>query len=259
MAKAYKQKSKIWLAEKKKEPWPRILIGIPLPMYMNSVPFYAFWKIASRGWPIIELPPDRCDAARNIYARKAAKSGATHLCLLDADHIHPPDIVERLARWVIADPKKQVICGWQHRRTKPYNPCVYVKMEDGNYYWLHEKPEGEPLLEVQGVSAASILVDVEIFKTIPAPWWSYTYKHADEDLYPGTDGAFSALMREHGIRMYCDTSITSPHMNNFASVSHETYQAYCQYEQRMQENVKHVQTVDGGIVIPDIKTEVKTE
>jgi len=236
--------------EKSKEVWPRILVGIPLPQYMNTMPFVAFWNIAKRGWPIIEgVPQDRCDVQRNIFARIAAKSPATHLCLLDADHVHRQDIVDRFARHVIADPGKMVVCGFQYRRCPPYNPCVYVQRGD-EYYWLHERPADE-LLEVQGVSAASILINTDVFRSVAAPWWRYTYDHVEEDVYPGTDGWFSKLMRDSGIRMYCDTSVTSPHLDHRMGVTEETYLAYCEFEKdvKLREH--------DGVVYPDIKTRIE--
>lgn len=228
------------------EIYPRVLVGVPKGKYMNTIPFDAFWNIAKRGYPIIEkLPPDRCDVQRNIMASIASNTQATHLCLLDIDHIHPQDIVERLARHVKEDPGKRVICGFQYRRCPPYNPCVYVE-RDGDYYWLHERPEDE-LLEVEGVSAASILIDIDIFREIEPPWWGYTYTEAKRNIYPGTDGWFSKIMREHEITMYCDTSVTSPHLDNTATVTEKTYNAYCDIEQR---------TNDDGVTYADVKTKI---
>ncbi|MEA1998255.1 MAG: hypothetical protein U9N61_02865 [Euryarchaeota archaeon] len=228
------------------EIYPRILVGVPLGKYMNTLPFTAFWNIAKRGYPIIEsLPPDRCDVQRNIMGGIAANTNATHLCLLDADHIHPQDVVERFARYVIEDREKKVICGFQYRRCAPYNPCVYVRGEDDNYYWVHERPE-EELIEVDGVSAASILINVDIFRNIPAPWWRYTYDHANEHKYPGTDGWFSQLMRDNDVRMYCDTTVTSPHLDNTAVITQKTYENYCKLEKR----------ANDGVVYADVKTKI---
>lgn len=201
------------------DPWPRILVGVPLGKFGNNHAFQYFWNIAKQGWPLIEgIPPDpRLDVQRNIMAAKAEKSGATHLCLLDADHLHPADIVNRFAEHVIADSEKKVICGYQFRRHPPFNPCVYRYDELGNADWVYP-PTGE-LIKVDGGSAASILINVEVFRQIKPPWWAYTYELAERHQYLGTDNYFNQLLRDNGIGIWCDTSITSPHLDNSAVIT----------------------------------------
>ena len=227
----------------------RVLVSVPLGKYMNTIPFSNFWEIARRGWPIIDMPPGRTDEQRNVACAIAKSSGATHLCLLDVDHKHQPDVVDRLVRHVKDDLGKKVICGVQYRRCPPYNPCVYLERE-GEFYWLHEIPENE-LISVQGVSPASILINVDVFEQIPAPWWKYTYEHADKNKYPGEDTWFSALLRDNNIDMYCDTSVTSPHLDNAATITDATYRAYCRVEEEMMGSEHE------GIVYADVKTRIK--
>jgi hypothetical protein len=167
----------------------------------------------------------RCDVARNTYAADLLKSEHTHLLMLDSDHIHPPDIVQRLARWMVEDPARLVVGGLNFRRGEPFDPCAYVKDEDGAVLGLTDWGD---LVECHSIGTGCILISREVFERIPPPWFGYDVTAFPE--YPSDDIFFCNLCRQHDIKLFCDTTTTSPHLIESA-VGKDTFVNY--FDQRL--------------------------
>lgn len=205
--------------------YPRIVLGIPQERAMSHAThvFYNFWGIAQQGVPVFTMPYQRVDVARNKFAVELLRSDFTHLLMLDIDHKHPVDIVQRLARWVIAKPEVQVVGGMNFRRNDPYDPCCRLIGEDGEYYHPAEWDEG--LIEVDAIGTGSILIAREVFELIEPPWFYFDYSKVWADIWIGEDFTFSRQCKEHGIDLYVDTTLTSRHMTD-ATVGEDTFKAY---------------------------------
>lgn len=189
----------------------KIVVGIPMPGYITDFAFVHFVEIFRKGWPNIDHLYGRVDSNRNRMAKALLeKTDATHILMLDADHLHPPDVVEHLARWVLDDPGRKIVGGLHFRRGAPYEPCAFVYGADGDLHAATEWDQG--LVEVHAIGHGSILIAREVFETMEKPYWAYTYNHADRDIYPSEDMYFSFNARQAGFKMYCDTTQTSPHM-----------------------------------------------
>jgi len=195
-------------------PFPRILVAFLLERtiaYADLV-FPSVVQIAAQGPVILNMPYQRTDLARNKAAIELLKSDFTHLLMLDIDHVHPPDIIQRLARWVLSDPKQfQVVGGLNFRRSEPYDPCAYKKGDDGTM-WTIEWNEDTTLMEVDRLGTGSILIAREVFETIPPPWFTNDYSQAWRDAWPGEDIGFSKLCNQAGIKLWVDCTVTSPHI-----------------------------------------------
>lgn len=213
-------------------PWPRILLYIPMFPALPHAPsvFYDFLQIVQQGPEFLRGGYFRTDVARNSAAAKLLETDFTHILMLDADHRHPMNIIQRLAQWVIEDPDRWVVGGLNFRRGEPYDPCVGVIGEDGEFYTPHEWDDG--LIEVDRLGTGSVLIAREVFETLEKPYFYYSYEHADEDTYPSEDYPFSEKCREAGIKLWCDTGAVSPHaMTTF--VDENTYRAYCEQHPEM--------------------------
>lgn len=193
-------------------PYPRVVGAVLQERSMShaSHVFYDFWSIAQQGLPIMKMPYGRTDMVRNKLAIELLKTDFTHLLMLDVDHKHPWDIVQRLSRWVLLDPKKLVIGGLNFRRGPPYDPCCYLRGKDGKLYPPVEWTPG--LIRVDAIGTGSILIAREVFERLPPPWFYNDYSRVWEDEWPGEDLGFSQLCRDNGIEMWVDTTTTSPHM-----------------------------------------------
>lgn len=193
-------------------PWPRVVAFVP---QFPAIPhgddvFYDFWAIAQQGLPIMTIPYGRTDYVRNRAALSLLGSEYTHVLMLDQDHKHPWDIVQKLSRWVLADPKKWVVSGLNFRRGVPYDPCVYLNGPDGQLYPPVEWEKG--LVKVDAVGTGSVLIAREVFEQLEPPWFFNDYSRIMEDRWPGEDIGFSRKCAAAGIEMWCDTTVTSPHM-----------------------------------------------
>ena len=191
--------------------YPRVLVTIPLERAISHADqcFWQFMAIAQQGPTFFPLPYQRTDLFRNKVATKLLQSDFTHLLMLDIDHIHPADIIQRLAKWYIIAPQVQVVGGLNFRRGKPFEPCAF-KIEDGAVYSI--AGWGKGLVEVDALGTGCIMVAREVFEQIEPPWFYNSYERAWRDEWPGEDIGFSNKCRDAGIKLYCDTTLTSPHL-----------------------------------------------
>ena len=205
-------------------PYPRILTGVLQERAMShaSYVFYDFWDIAMQGVPIIRMPYIRTELARNKMAIQLLLSEYTHLLMLDIDHRHPKEIIQRLSRWVLQMPEVQVVGGLNFRRGEPFDPCC--GFWTGDDYGSIERPAewDKGLMQVDLLGTGSILIAREVFELIPPPWFAFDYSLVWKDKWPGEDIYFSKLCDEYGVKKYVDTTCTSPHMT-VAMITEDTF------------------------------------
>lgn len=201
-----------------------IAVGIPMERNLSDWAFIHFWQIARRGWPLIDHVYGRTDINRNRIGKWLLENPEyTHVIMLDLDHIHQPDIVERLAAWVLDDPARQVVGGLHFRRAAPFDPCAFVFGPDGE---LHAPVHWEDgLFEVHAIGHGSILIAREFFENVPQPWWAYTYESVERNIFPSEDMWFSYVCSNNGVKMWVDTTVTSPHLI-FNLVDADTFKRY---------------------------------
>lgn len=193
--------------------YPRILLAIPMERtlsYADKV-FIQFMQIAAQGVALLKKPYTRTDIARNNYAMALLESDYTHVLMLDSDHIHPVDIVQRLARWVLLRPDVQVVGGLNFRRSEPYEPCAFFLDENNGVSTIGSWGEG--IIKVDALGTGSMLIAREVFETIEPPWFYNIYdENYWSDIHPGEDIGFALKCREAGIGQWVDTTTTSPHV-----------------------------------------------
>lgn len=212
-SKTMKQNKKVQpMAAKKEKPWPRPAIGIPLERAISHADkvFFPFLAIAQQGFPIIAISYGRTDLIRNKMALHTLNSDVTHLIMLDLDHVHPWDIVQRFMQHFIRDPELRIVAGLNFRRGEPYDPCAYVRGDSGKYHPMAEWEKG--LVKVDVAGTGSIAIDRRVFEEIEPPWFAYDYSKVLEDNWPGEDFYFCDRCREAGIPIYVDTTLNSPHL-----------------------------------------------
>jgi hypothetical protein len=191
------------------------LIGIPLERQVPGSVFQNFLQIARHGWNFIDPVYRRTDVSRNIFGRTLLEhKGFTHLVMLDLDHWHPFDIVQRLLAPAVHDRDKyQVVGALAFRRGEPFNPCAYQLDPDGELQVIIDWTPG--LLKVDAIGHGAMAIDRRVLEKLPAPWWQYEYwewEMSDDYNYPTEDLYFSELCRDHGVNIWCDTRIRTPHL-----------------------------------------------
>ncbi len=191
----------------------RPIIGIPMPP--EGIPgariFFSFIALAMQRWPFIhqEYAGPTGLARDKLVWHFLCQPQFTHILMLDADQVHPPDIVQRLGRWVKEDRSRWIVGGLNHRRTEPYEPNAYLFNEQMRPYTV---PDWEPgLTKVDLLGTGCILIAREVFERMPPTWFGYSYEQANLNAYPSDDTCFGLRCRAHGIVQWCDTTTESPH------------------------------------------------
>ena len=195
-------------------PFPRVMVCWLLERTISyaDIVIPSMMDIMAQGPLVLQMPYTRTDVARNKAGIELLKSNFTHLLMLDIDHKHPMDIIQRLSKWVIDDPKKyQVVGGLNFRRSEPHDPCAYKMDGDGRMYAI-EWDENSKLIEVDRLGTGSILISREVFEKLELPWFYNIYDKVWDDAWPGEDIGFSRKCKDAGISMWCDVTVTSPHI-----------------------------------------------
>lgn len=221
----------------------KVAIGVPMERNVHQDAFHYFIEIARGGYPWLHLPYCRNDIARNKLAAAALQGGFEWVIQLDSDHKHPPDIVERLLRWPEQDPSIRIVGGLNFRRGEPYDPCAFIIGDDGRTYSLVDWEQG--LIEVSAIGTGSLAIHTSVFEDIDFPWFGYNYASVlDVDsTYPGTDIWFCQKVRAAGIKMYVDTTTSSPHhYDNW--ITEQTYRSFMRAnKERVANSVGYSQVV----------------
>jgi hypothetical protein len=220
------------------DPDMRVLLAVPMERTIGQLPFFGFIQIFNQGWPLARLEYTRNDIARCQFAEFLLKGNYTHLLMLDSDHVHPPDVVQRIARWFRAYPDEVRVCGGLNfRRGAPFDPCAFVDPDGKGYrrmaQWYDPTAEGDfpGAIEVDALGSGSLMIAKTVLEEMVAkglagvpgkPFFGYNYQ---KDGWPGTDMWFSELCHAAGITLWCDTTTVSPHVGD-RLIDEATYRAW---------------------------------
>jgi len=151
-------------------------------------------------------------ARETIVKHLLAHPEFTHTVMLDQDHIHPPDIVFRLAKRVDEDRSKLLVAALNYRRGPPYDPVGYWDNGKGKLYTIPPAQWGTEMrtVDVAGLSAA--IMARELFEAFGPPWFDMDWSGEVMGNYPGEDTCFSRKARAAGIQLWVDPTICSPHL-----------------------------------------------
>jgi len=217
--------------------WPRIAIYVPWPSALPNAADVnpGFIEIARHGTMFMHLPYGFTDRMRNEAAKQFLLSDYTHLLMLDSDHVHPPDIVQKLAKHVIEDPERLIIGGINFKRAAPYSPCawVYSDKNKDKIYRVHEWEAG--LIEVARLGSGCWMIAREAFERTSFPWFVNEPQMENEQL-GSHDNYFCKLAIKEGIKIYCDFNVSSPHMGRHR-VTEQTYRTFCEVNPIPQEEL----------------------
>lgn len=203
--------------------WPKIVVYVPLTHSIPYAPdvFPSFIEIARQGVPFMHLPYGFADRMRNEAVKQFMKTNMTHILMLDVDHVHPRDIVQKLARNIIEDPDRLIVGGLNFKRTEPFAPCVSYKKDD-SFYRPYEWTPG--LIEVDRLGFGCVLIAREAFERTEFPWF-VNAPHYETETLGSHDNYFCEKAQEAGIKIWCDFRVTSPHMSQHR-VTEITFRSY---------------------------------
>lgn len=153
------------------------------------------------------------DVARNEICAAVLGSDEDYLLFLDADMVHPADLLERLLR---AD--KPVITARYHLKKPPFAAIAYVKhrTQEGphRYASIHF---GTGVFEIERGGAGALLIRRDVLQTIHDRighnWFRYQRgPEAPHDFTVSEDFWFFRQAREAGFKCYVDWDCECPHI-----------------------------------------------
>ena len=178
----------------------------------------SFERIKSKQFPT--------DVARNEICEAVRKGTHDYLLFLDADMVHPPDLIERLLAH-----RKPVVTARYHMRKPPFSTVAYVKHptinEPHGYQTVHF---GRGLVEIERCGAGALLIrrDVllAIHDRIGANYFRYQRgPQAPHDFTVSEDFWFCQQAREAGFSVWLDWETECGHVTTM-TVTKELHQAY---------------------------------
>jgi len=184
------------------------------------------------GYLRLQIPYCRTDLARNTLA-KGFQAQSTDprdtLVMLDNDHIHPHDVIERL---VAHD--KPVVGGLAFRRGEPYFPCAFMRSSSGRLGNLLDYPKG--LMQVALTGTGAIAIQRHVFDELDEagyawPYFRYLY-HAGDPVLPSEDMYFGQCCESAGIEHWLDTTLVSPHLTT-SQVDEESWRLWIEDHPQM--------------------------
>ena len=132
---------------------------------------------------------------RHLLVRMALQENPTHFLWLDSDMGFPKDALLRL----LSHGEPIVGCNYATRR-QPVIPTASVGSEDD---LLFSDPDATELVEVARAGMGCMLVDADIYRQIPAPWFALGFNR-EADGYAGEDIFFCDLMQRRGQKVWVD-------------------------------------------------------
>jgi len=146
-------------------------------------PFMLFFESGS-------ILPDQ----RQRLVNSALAANCSEILWLDSDMVFPATIYQLLQR----HQSPVVACAYS-TRTQPYQSTAFTDQFD-----LSQRlASSTGLHPVYAVGMGCMLTDVSVFKTIPAPWFAFSYDYKTGS-YQGEDLGFCKTLAEYGITVYVD-------------------------------------------------------
>jgi hypothetical protein len=161
------------------------------------------------------------DHARNHAVQLALDHGFTHLFFLDDDVIPPPDAISRLT--IQGAP---ITSGLYYRRAAPLLPVALYETEQGPAH-IVEFP-GD-LIWADLVGAGCLLIETDVLRKIPAPWFQWTIDRHDlpESQRCSEDFYFCRRAREYGFKIVVNSTVRCQHVGLSSSLDGSLSPLHC--------------------------------
>lgn len=184
------------------ESWPAhnglSLSTMTMALMKHSVPGYDKTTIS-----IFHEKTSILSAGRNNIVKKAIKNNCSHLLFIDSDQTYPAQLVHQLARH-----GKLIVGANVAIKRFPSAPTA----RSFNPQWpggdvVYTRPESRGLEQVWRLGFGIMLINLEVFKRVPGPWFEILWDESIQD-YRGEDWQFCTLVEKAGIPIYIDHDIS---------------------------------------------------
>jgi len=171
-----------------------------------------------------------CPARRHMQGvEQAMKWGATHICFLGPDQMHPRDILLKFTKHI--EDGWPAVCARVPSRGKPNNDLVAKPYQEIAYKWKdgvrqpgfdHKnfelvKDEDGQFQEIATIGTGALMFDINLLQSLKKPWFKEYF--SDEENYERhliMDSMFVyRLGTEANARILCDLTIKILHIDIF--------------------------------------------
>ena len=157
----------------------------------------------------------RTDSNRNAILNDFLEiNDLTHVLWLDVDEVYPFDIIQKL---VEAD--KDIIGTVYHKRSRPYDPVVYIKSGNKDLPYTSVDLSGSPAkpLEVDGIGFGGMLIKREVFDTLGEDKWATYGKNfhipTATTHKESHDLIFCQRCQKHGYKIWVHNGVQAYHIS----------------------------------------------
>jgi len=180
-------------------------------------------------WVYFRANTGSIEEMRNEIVKSAMASACSHLIMMDADQVYPPETIPRLLSHNLP-----VVGALVHRRWPPFDPIIY-KGEINSYVGIEEW-EKDSLIEVDATGTGCILYSMEVFENTQKPWFQSRSNIVDSANHPiGEDIGFCSELRKSGYKIFVDTSITIGHLSEI-EITDGTWKLYKKMKEAEKKN-----------------------
>lgn len=201
-------------------PVPRVWWGVLRERTLYEAATRALEDVATRcallGYHRIQVSYTATDTAREAFTRKFIEDSQHPddvLVMLDNDHLHPADVVERLAQ--IRD--VGVVGALCRRRGGDMDELIQLRSPDTGEMMRVSGYEPGSLVVCHMAGGGAMAIKRWVFDALREQYgirywfWQYAYSNDSPDR-PGEEVRFYRMCEEAGITIVCDTSTVCPHI-----------------------------------------------
>lgn len=180
--------------------------------------------------------------SRNSLATQAIQAEADYVLWLDSDMVFEPDLLERMMA-VLTENDLDILTGLYFRRTPPYSPTLFDKLEikDNITEWSEFSEIPNHLFEVGGCGFGCVLMRTDPFIDVQSRFGNMFAPFGDT----GEDLAFCWRARQCGFKVWCDPTIICGHVGY--TISNEKFYELYQAQEIQKQNARLLGVVDSEV------------
>lgn len=177
--------------------------------------------------------------SRNSLATQAIQAEADYVLWLDSDMVFEPNLLERMMA-VLTENDLDILTGLYFRRTPPYSPVLFDKLEikDNLTEWSEFSEIPNHLFEVGGCGFGCVLMRTDPFLDVQSRFGNMFVPVGDT----GEDLAFCWRARQCGFKVWCDPTIICGHVGY--TISNEKFYELYQAQEIQKQNARLLGAVD---------------
>ncbi len=178
-----------------------MIIGLALPTHDDVKTDCALSLLATNWSPhqiaILNVRTPYVTMSRRLLVKKALERNCDVIFFVDSDICFPPDAFQRL---VAHD--KDIVGAIYSMRQPPY------KLVGTGLVGEREiSPTAKGLIRMHKMPGGFMLIRMDVFRTIPEPWYTFNWIPELNDYEP-EDYAFCSAARKAGYDLWCDLDLS---------------------------------------------------